>query len=313
MKIVVIGGAGLIGLKVTIKLRERGHQALAPSPSSGVDTVSGEGLAEALRDASVVIDASNPPSLEGETALKFFQTSTRNLLKAETSAGVKHHVALSVVAAERLTEGDYFRAKVAQEGLILASSIPYSIVRATQLFESVAGIADAASDGDTVHLAPVLIQPIAADDVATVLSRIALGRPLNHTVQVAGPDQYRLDELIRAVFVARNDPRQVVTDAQAPFLALGLLEDRTLMPGSPARLAGTHFRDWLREADSGMTDIDKRPRISGDIYQIDPQTWAIHGYIPGDGEVILGSFDSREAASAVLDEASRGNSSGQDS
>ena len=197
MKIVVIGGTGLIGSKLVKKLREQGHEAVAASPNSGVNTLTGEGLAEALRGASVVVDVSNSPSFEDAAVLKFFETSTRNLLAAEAAAGVGHHVALSVVGTERLSESGYFRAKIAQEKLIKESAIPYSIVHATQFFEFVKSIADAATDGNTVRLAPVLIQPMAADDVASAVGKIAVGTPLNGTVEVAGPEQFRLDELIR--------------------------------------------------------------------------------------------------------------------
>src|SRR5712691_4789698 len=187
MKIVVIGGSGLIGSKLVIKLREHGHEAVAASPDSGVNTLTGEGLAEAMRGASVVVDVSNSPSFEDAAVLKFFETSTRNLLAAEAEAGVGHHVALSVVGTERLSESGYFRAKIAQEKLIRESSIPYSIVHATQFFEFVKSIADAATDGSRVRLAPVLIQPIAADDVASAVGRIAVGTPVNGTFEVGGP------------------------------------------------------------------------------------------------------------------------------
>src|SRR5688500_1194044 len=197
MKIVVIGGTGLIGAKVVTKLREHGHEAVPASPRLGVNTLTGEGLAEALDGASVVVDVSNAPSFEDQAVLAFFETSTRNLMAAEAAAGVRHHVALSVVGTERLTESGYFRAKIAQEKLIAESSIPYSIVHATQFFEFVNSIADAATDGDTVRLAHVLIQPIAADDVAAAVSELSQGRPANGIVEVAGPQRFRLDELIR--------------------------------------------------------------------------------------------------------------------
>src|SRR5882672_3125183 len=212
MKIVVIGGSGLIGSKLVTRLREQGHEAVAASPNSGVNTLTGEGLAEALQGAPVVVDVSNSPSFEDAAVLKFFETSTRNLLVAEAGAGVGHHVALSVVGTERLTESGYFRAKIAQEKLIKSSSLPYSIVHATQFFEFVKSIADAATDGNTVRVAPVLIQPMAADDVASTVARVAVGSPLNGIVEVAGPQQFRLDQLIRRGLTARNDPRQVVAD-----------------------------------------------------------------------------------------------------
>src|SRR5213079_539938 len=197
MKIVVIGGSGLIGSKLVIKLREHGHEAIAALPNSGVNTLTGEGLAEALKGASVVVDVSNAPSWEDNAVMKFFETSTRNLLDYEAAAGVGHHVALSVVGTERLLESGFFRAKIAQENLIKASSIPYSIIRATQFFEFLKGLADISFYGDKVHLPPVLFQPMAADDVASAVGRIAVGPPVNGTVEIAGPEQFRLDELVR--------------------------------------------------------------------------------------------------------------------
>jgi uncharacterized protein YbjT (DUF2867 family) len=244
MKIVVIGGTGLIGSKLVTKLREHGHDAVAASPNSGVNTITGEGLAEALRGASVVVDVSNSPSFEDAAVLTFFETSTRNLLAAEAKAGVRHHVALSVVGTERLTESGYFRAKIAQEKLIKGSSIPYSIVHATQFFEFVKSIAAAATDGNTVRLAPVLIQPMAADDVASAVEMIAVGKPENDTVEVAGPEQFRLDELIRQGLSEQNDPREVVADPDARYFGAKLTE-RTLVPGDDARLGETRFVDWL--------------------------------------------------------------------
>lgn len=207
MKIVVIGGTGLIGSKLVAKLAALGHEAVSASPNSGVNTLTGEGLAEVLEGASVVVDVSNSPSFEEGAVMEFFQTSTRNLLRYEAAADVGHHVALSVVGTERLPESGYFRAKIAQETLIQESSIPYSIVHSTQFFEFVNSMADAASDGSTVRMAPVLVQPIAADDVAEAVGRVALGTPVKGTVEVAGPEQLRLDELIRRGLRARNDPR----------------------------------------------------------------------------------------------------------
>src|ERR1700736_6193030 len=205
MKIVVIGGSGLIGSKLVSKLREHGHEAVAASPNSGVNSVTGEGLAEAMKGASVAVDVSNAPSWEDSAVLNFFETSTRNLLAYEAAAGVRHHVALSVVGSERMLESGYFRAKVAQENLIKASSIPYSIVRATQFFEFIKGIADLSTDGNTVHLPSALIQPMAADDVASAVARVAEGSPLNSTVEVGGPERFRLDELVRRGLAAWND------------------------------------------------------------------------------------------------------------
>ena len=244
IKIVVIGGSGLIGSKLVKKLREHGHEVVAASRDSGVNTLTGEGLAEAMRGASVVVDVSNSPSFEDAAVLKFFETSTRNLVAAEAEAGVGHHVALSVVGTERLSESGYFRAKIAQEKLIKESSIPYSIVHATQFFEFVKSIADAATDGSRVRLAPVLIQPMASDDVADAVARIAVGAPVNGIVEVAGPEQFRLDELIRQDLSALNDPRDVVADPQARYFG-AMLSERTLVPGDDARLGETRFEDWL--------------------------------------------------------------------
>ena len=246
MKIVVIGGSGLIGSKLVRKLREHGHQVVAASPDTGVNTLTGEGLAEAIAGAMVVVDVSNSPSFEEAAVLKFFETSTGNLLKAEAAAGVGHHVALSVVGTERLSESGYFRAKIAQEKLIRKSSIPYSIVRATQFFEFIKRIADDATDGNTVRLAPVLIQPMAAEDVASAVARISVGPPVNGIVEVAGPQQFRLDKLIRRVLSERGDPRQVITDPHAPY-AGAQLGERTLVPGDNARLAETRLDDWLSQ------------------------------------------------------------------
>ena len=247
MKIVVIGGSGLIGSKLVAKLDERGHETVAASPSTGVDTLTGEGLADAVAGASVVIDVSNSPSFEDAAALRFFDTSTRNLLAAEAAAGVGHHVALSVVGTERLTESGYFRGKLAQEELIKSSSIPYSIVRATQFFEFLDRIAADATDGDTVRIPPALIQPMAADDVSSALAGISVGPPLNGIVEIAGPDRFRLDELIRARLSATGDPRQVVTNPDAAYFGITPGE-RTLLPGDVAHIAHNRFEDWLEQA-----------------------------------------------------------------
>src|SRR5687768_571301 len=228
-------------------LRECGVEAVAASPNSGVNTLTGEGLAEALRGASVVVDVSNSPSFEDAAVLKFFETSTRNLLVAEAEAGVGHHVALSVVGTERLAESGYFRAKIAQEKLIKESAIPYSIVHATQFFEFVKSIADAATDGNRVRLAPVLIQPMAADDVASAVGRIAVGTPVNGTVEVAGPDQFRLDGLIRVGLVAKGDSREVISDPEARYFG-AMLRERTLLPADGATLSSTRFEDWITQA-----------------------------------------------------------------
>ena len=250
VKIVVIGGSGLVGSKLVKKLREQGHEAVAASPDSGVNTLTGEGLAEALRGASVVVDVSNSPSFEDAAVLEFFETSTRNLLDAEAAAGVGHHVALSVVGTERLSESGYFRAKIAQEKLIVDSSMPYSIVHATQFFEFIKSIAQAATDGDTVRLAPVLIQPMAAEDVAGAVGRVSVGPPVKGIVEVAGPEQFRLDELIRQALAAGNDPREVVADPHARYFGAELSE-RTLVPGDDAILAETRFGDWLSQSTTG--------------------------------------------------------------
>jgi uncharacterized protein YbjT (DUF2867 family) len=246
MKIVVIGGTGLIGSKVVTRLRQEGHDVLAASPDSGVNTLTGAGLPEALQGASVVVDVSNSPSIEDAAALAFFETSSTNLLAAEAKSGVKHHVALSVVGTDRLTQSGYFRAKLAQEKLIQASSIPYTIVHATQFFEFVKSIAAAATDGNRVRLAPVLIQPMAADDVAAAVARAAVGKPVNAIVEVAGPEQFRLTEMIRQSLSARNDPREVVEDPHARYFGVDLTE-RMLVPDDDARLGVTRFKDWLNQ------------------------------------------------------------------
>jgi uncharacterized protein YbjT (DUF2867 family) len=247
MKIVVVGGTGLVGSKLVKKLREHGQEVVAASPSSGVNTLTGEGLADALQDASVVVDVTNSPSWEDAAVLKFFETSTRNLLDYEAAAGVRHHVALSVVGTERMLESGFFRAKIAQENLIKASGIPYSIVRATQFFEFVKSIADLSTEGNNVRLPPVLIQPMAADDVASALAGIVIGSPVNSTVEIGGPEQFRLDELVRRDLVARKDPREVISDPQARYYGIEVSE-RTLVPDDDARLGETRFEDWLTQS-----------------------------------------------------------------
>jgi uncharacterized protein YbjT (DUF2867 family) len=249
MKIVVIGGTGLIGSKLVTKLSEQGHEAVAASPASGVNTMTGEGLADVLHGASVVVDVSNSPSFEAEAVMNFFETSTRNMLAAEAAAGVKHHVALSVVGTDRLPDSGYFLAKLAQEKLIKESPIPYSIVHATQFFEFAKGIADAATAGNTVHLAHVLIQPMAADDVATAVGKVAVGTPLNRTIEIGGPEKFHLDEFIRQGLSARNDPREVVVDPNGLYFGAKLSE-RTLVPDDDAQLGETHFNDWLTQSQS---------------------------------------------------------------
>ncbi|MFD6565691.1 SDR family oxidoreductase [Micromonospora profundi] len=243
MKIVVIGGSGLIGSKLVRDLGEQGHEAVAASPKTGVNTLTGEGVADVLAGADVVVDTSNSPSFEDAAVLEFFETSTRTLLAAATSAGVRHYVALSIVGSERLPDSGYMRAKVAQERLIAASGLPYSLVHATQFFEFVKGIVDAATDGDTVRLAPVLIQPMAADDVAAGVAVVALGAPTNGVVEIAGPEQFRLDELARSVLTDSDDPRSVVTDPDARYFGTAL-EERSLVPVDGARIAGTSLDAW---------------------------------------------------------------------
>lgn len=247
MKIVVIGGTGLIGSKLVNKLREHGHEAVAASPDTGVNSVTGEGLSGALNGASVVVDVSNSPSWEDAAVMKFFETSTRNLLTNEAAAGVGHHVALSVVGTERLLESGYFRAKMAQEKLIQESSIPYSIVRATQFFEFVKGLADISMVGGTVHLPPVLFQPMSADDVATAVGKIAVCPPMNGIVEIGGPKQFRVDELVRRRLASLKDPREVIADPTARY-AGAKLGDKTLVPGNNARLGETRFETWLTQA-----------------------------------------------------------------
>src|SRR6184192_4299764 len=247
MEIVVIGGSGLIGSKLVTKLREHGHDAAAASPNSGVNTVTGEGLAEVLKGASVVVDVSNSPAWEDAAVLTFFETSTRNLLTYEAAAGVGHHVALSVVGTDRLSESGYFRAKIAQEKLIKESSIPYSIVHATQFFEFLKGLADISVVGDKVHLPPVLFQPMAGDDVASAVGKVAVGPPVNGTVEIAGPEQFRVDELVRKRLASLEDPREVIADPNALYSGAKVSE-RTLVPGDNARLGDTTFETWLTQS-----------------------------------------------------------------
>jgi len=244
VKIIVIGGTGLIGSKVVTMLRNSGFEAVAASRTSGVNTLTARGLADVLAKASVVIDLSNPPTFDGAAALEFFETSTRNLLTTEAAAGVQHHVALSVVGTDRLSESGYMRAKFAQEKLIKDDSIPYSIVHATQFFESIQKLAGLATDGAIVRVPPVLVQPIAGDDVASMLCNVSVGAPLNRTIEVAGPEQFRADELARRRLMARQDPREVMSDPRARFFGAEV-DERSLLPGADARLAETRFEDWL--------------------------------------------------------------------
>ena len=249
MKIVVIGGTGLIGSKVVTKLREHGHEAVAAAPNTGVNTLTGEGLAEALKGASVVVDVTNAPSWEDDAVMNFFETSTRNVLAQERATGVQHHVALSVVGTERMLESGYFRAKIAQENLIKAGSIPYTIVRATQFFEFVKGISDFSTVGSTVHLPAALIQPMAADDVAGGVAEVAMSAPVNGMVEIGGPDKFRLDDLVRQALAAWKDPRVVVTDPNSTYYGVKVSE-KTLIPEDDARLGETRFATWLSQSKS---------------------------------------------------------------
>ncbi|MCO6690744.1 MULTISPECIES: SDR family oxidoreductase [Pseudomonas] len=244
MKIVVIGGTGLIGSKLVDGLRERGHDAVAAAPSTGVNSITREGLAEAMNGADVVVDVANAPSWEDQAVLDFFETSTRNLLAAEKAAGVKHHVALSIVGSERLPENGYFRAKVAQEALIRQSALPYTILRATQFFEFVEGIAQAGTVGEEIRLSPALFQPLAADDVVAALIDVALAPPVLGTLEVAGPEAAPLDEMVRRFLRLRGDTRKVVPDVHARYFGAEL-DDKSLTPGSGARLGKIRFEDWL--------------------------------------------------------------------
>jgi uncharacterized protein YbjT (DUF2867 family) len=244
MKLVIIGGTGLIGSKLVSRLREHGHEAVPASPDTGVNTLTGQGLADVLRGASVVVDVSNSPSFEEKAVMDFFTTSTRNLLQCAAAAGVKHYVALSVVGTERIPDSPYLRAKEAQEALIKGGGIPYSIVHATQFFEFVKRIADEATVGTTVRVPSILIQPMAAEDVAKAVGRIAVGAPLNGAVDVAGPEQFRFDDLIRQGLEARNDPREVIVDPQAQYFG-AVLGERSLIPAGDARLGEIRFQQWL--------------------------------------------------------------------
>jgi uncharacterized protein YbjT (DUF2867 family) len=258
MKIVVLGGTGLIGSKLVKKLREHGHEAVAASPNTGVNSITGEGLADALKGASVVVDVTNSPSWEDAAVLNFFETSTRNLLAYEAAAGVGHHVALSVVGTERLLESGFFRAKLAQENLIKASSIPYSIVRATQFFEFVKQIADYSTEGNKVRLASALIQAMAADDVASAVARIATNSPVNGAIEIGGPEQFGLDELVRRYLAAFQDTREVISDPHAPYYGIQVSE-RTLVPDNDAQLGEMRFEDWLIHATKQVPKADRQP------------------------------------------------------
>jgi uncharacterized protein YbjT (DUF2867 family) len=261
MKIVVIGGTGLIGSKVVNKLREHGHEAVAAAPNTGVNTLTGEGLAEALKGASVVVDVSNAPSWEDAAVLNFFETSTRNLLTHEAAAGVGHHIALSVVGTDQLSESGYFRAKIAQEKLIKESSIPYTVIHATQFFEFIKGIADISIVDGKVHVPPVLFQPMAADDVATAVGKIAVGQPVNGIVEIGGPEKFRLDELVRRRLASLKDPREVVADSSALYSGAKVSE-KTLVPGNNARLGETRFETWLTQPASQIPSAHPKPNAA---------------------------------------------------
>lgn len=247
MKIVVIGGSGLIGSKLVHLLREDGHEVVAASPNSGVNTLTGEGLAKALGGAEVVVDVANSPSFEDKAVMDFFTTSSRNLLAAEKAAGVKHHVALSIVGTQRVADSGYLRAKAAQENLIKASSIPYTILESTQFFEFIERIAKSVPDGDVYRVPPAKLQPIVSDEVVAALAEIAVSPPLNDTVEVGGPEAIPLDELARQVMIARQDPHQIVADSHARYFGAEL-DDKSLIPGPKARIGATTFRDWLRQS-----------------------------------------------------------------
>jgi len=247
MKIVVIGGTGLIGSKTVARLRNKGHEVLAASPNSGVNTITGDGLAEALAGAEVVLDLANSPSFEDKAVLEFFETAGHNLLAAEAKAGVKHHIALSVVGTERLPESGYLRAKLAQERLIKASPIPYTIVHSTQFFEFLKGSADEATVGTVARLSPAAFQPIASDDVADAMADVALAKPLNGTIEIAGPERGRMNEIVARYLKATNDPRTVEADVHARYFGTEL-NDQSLVPGDGARIGKVGFQDWFRSS-----------------------------------------------------------------
>ena len=244
MKIVVIGGTGLIGSKVVEKLRAHGHEAIAAAPSTGVNTLTGEGLADVLKNASVLVDVSNSPSFEEKAVMEFFQTAGRNLLKAGAAAGVEHHIALSIVGVERLEGSGYMRAKMAQEALIRASGIPYTIVHSTQFLEFIPGIVQSGTVDQTVHLSSAYVQPISSEDVADAMADVALGKPLNGIIEIAGPEKFRLNEIAAQFLKSTGDSRQVVADPHAPYFGTELAEG-SLVPIGDARLGRVSFQDWL--------------------------------------------------------------------
>jgi uncharacterized protein YbjT (DUF2867 family) len=250
MNIVVVGGTGLVGSKLVEKLRAAGHEVVAASPDTGVNTITGEGLAEAFEGTQVIVDVANAPLWADAEVMAFFTTSAQNIVAAEAAAGVKHHVVLSVVGADRLPDSGYMRAKVAQEETVKAGTVPYTILRATQFFEFIGRIADSSADGDTIRLAPVLVQPESAEDVATTLAELAVNDPVNGIVELAGPERFRLDELARRVLDTKNDPRPVAADAQARYFGTEL-DDHSLTPGAGARIGSTRFEDWLAQSVAG--------------------------------------------------------------
>jgi len=249
MKIIVIGGSGFIGSKLADVLRKQGHEVVSASPSSGINTITGEGLSEAMKAANVVVDVSNSPSLEDTAALKFFETSTRNILQAAQAAGVQHHVALSIVGADRIPELGYYRAKVVQEKLIKSATVPYTIVRATQFFEFAAKLIDDNTQGDTVRVSSILMQPVAADDVVSALARTALGGPSNGTIEVAGPQRFRLDELARQILQVKHQVRKIVADTHKIYFGAEI-NDESLTAGDNSQIGSTRFEDWLLSSSS---------------------------------------------------------------
>jgi uncharacterized protein YbjT (DUF2867 family) len=261
MKIVVIGGSGLIGARLVNSLRQRGHEVVAASPASGVNTITGEGLAEALAGAQVVVDVANSPSFEDQAVLDFFETSGRNLLAAERAAGARHHIALSVVGTDRLLESGYFRGKMAQEQLVKAAGIPYTIVRSTQFFEFLSGIAQSGANGSTVRVSPAYFQPIAAEDVVGALADISVGEPVNGTVELAGPERVRLSDLVRGFLKETQDERSVTEDVHARYFG-ALLKDQTLLPGDSPRIGSTRFESWLGRQPSGRQPSGGQPNTA---------------------------------------------------
>jgi len=246
MKIVVIGGSGLIGSKLVSSLEKLGHQVIAASPQSGVNTITGEGLEDALKGADVVVDVANSPSFEDNAVMEFFQKSGKNLLAAEAAAGVKHHVALSVVGTERLQGSGYFRAKLAQEKLIKESGIPFSLLHSTQFFEFVGGIVQSGTIGDTIHMSPANIQPIASDDVVAAMTSITIGLPVNGTIEVAGPEKIRLNDLVQKYLGLKGDKREVIADTHAPYFGMEI-NDQSLTPADNARLGSIRYDDWIAQ------------------------------------------------------------------